>query len=62
MLTSSCSHFVDEKLFGQVVFEAAAEAGRDVRILQRHRMAFDHTVSLYHPEGEYLKSLFLEIR
>ena len=62
LLTSSCSHFVDEKLFGQVVFEAAAEAGRDVRILQRHRMAFDHTVSLYHPEGEYLKRLFLEIR
>lgn len=59
LLTSSCSHFVDEKLFQQVVFQAAREADREVRILSRHRQAPDHPVNLYHPEGEYLKSLLL---
>ncbi|OYT71668.1 MAG: 50S rRNA methyltransferase [Chloracidobacterium sp. CP2_5A] len=61
ILTCSCSHFVDEKLFGQVVFQAAAEAGRNVRILHRHRQALDHPVSVFHPEGGYLKSLLLSV-
>lgn len=59
LLTSSCSHFVDETLFQQVVFQAAREANRRVKILSRHRQAPDHPVNLYHPEGEYLKSLLL---
>lgn len=59
LITSSCSHFVDEKLFSQVLFQAALEANRNVRIIGKHQMAVDHPVSLYHPEGEYLKSLVL---
>ncbi len=61
LLTFSCSHFVDERLFRQVVFQAAAEAGREARIIQKHRLAFDHPVNIYHPESEYLKSLLLYI-
>jgi 23S rRNA (cytosine1962-C5)-methyltransferase len=61
VLTSSCSHFVDEKLFQQVVFEAAQEAGRRVKILQRHRQAVDHPVNIYHPETEYLKGFLLYV-
>ena len=61
VLTFSCSHFVDERLFRQVVFQAAAEAGRRVRILQTHRQAFDHPVSVYHPETAYLKGLLLYV-
>jgi 23S rRNA (cytosine1962-C5)-methyltransferase len=61
LLTFSCSHFVDEKLFRQVVFQAAAEAGREVRIIQKHRLAFDHPINIFHPETEYLKSLLLYI-
>jgi 23S rRNA (cytosine1962-C5)-methyltransferase len=61
VLTSSCSHFVDEKLFRQVVFEAAQEAGRRVRILQRHRQAVDHPVNIFHPETEYLKGFLLYV-
>jgi len=61
VLTSSCSHFVDEKLFGQIVFQAACEAGRQVRIIHRHRQAFDHPVNVFHPEGSYLKSLLLSV-
>jgi 23S rRNA (cytosine1962-C5)-methyltransferase len=61
VLTFSCSHFVDEKLFQQVVFQAAGEAGRRVRILQRHRQAPDHPVNIFHPETEYLKGLLLYV-
>ena len=61
VLTFSCSHFVDEGLFQQVVFQAASEAGRRVRILQRHRQAFDHPVNIYHPETAYLKGLLLYV-
>jgi 23S rRNA (cytosine1962-C5)-methyltransferase len=61
VLTFSCSHFVDEGLFQQVVFQAAGEAGRRVRILQRHRQAFDHPVNIYHPETAYLKGFLLYV-
>jgi len=61
VLTFSCSHFVDERLFQKIVFEAAAEASRNVRILQRHRQASDHPVNIFHPETEYLKGLLLYV-
>lgn len=61
VLTFSCSHFVDEVLFQQVVFQAAQEAGRRVRILQKHRQAFDHPVNVYHPETVYLKGFLLYV-
>ncbi|MCX6560165.1 MAG: class I SAM-dependent rRNA methyltransferase [Candidatus Aminicenantes bacterium] len=61
VLTFSCSFHVDETLFGQVVFQAAREADRRVRILQRHHQAFDHPVSVYHPESDYLKGLVLHV-
>lgn len=61
VLTFSCSHFVDEGLFQQVVFQAAREAGRRVRIIQTHRQAFDHPVNIYHPETAYLKGFLLYV-
>ena len=61
VLTFSCSHFVDEALYQQVVFQAAHEAGRRVRILQKHRQAFDHPVNIYHPETAYLKGFLLYV-
>ncbi len=61
LLTSSCSSYIDTNLFQQIIFQAAAEAGRFVRILGRHAQSLDHPVSIYHPEGDYLKSLILFI-
>lgn len=61
LITCSCSYFVDEKLFQQVVFQAAAEAKKNVRILGKHRQATDHPINLFHPEGSYLKSLILSL-
>jgi 23S rRNA (cytosine1962-C5)-methyltransferase len=61
LLTCSCSYHLDAGLFQNLLFQAAQEAGRQVKILSRHHQAYDHPVSLYHPEGEYLKSLLLHI-
>ncbi|HEV8052378.1 MAG TPA: class I SAM-dependent rRNA methyltransferase [Parachlamydiaceae bacterium] len=61
LLTSSCSYHVNEELFQTVVFQAAVEAKRTVRIIGRHRMAADHPVNICHPESDYLKSLLLYI-
>lgn len=62
LLTASCSYHVDETLFQQVLFQAAVEAGRVVKILGYHRLASDHPINLCHPEGDYLKSLLLYIQ
>jgi 23S rRNA (cytosine1962-C5)-methyltransferase len=59
LLTCSCSYQIDQQIFQTIVFHAARQAKRDVRILQRHRQAFDHPVNLYHPEVDYLKSMLL---
>ncbi|MDB6080776.1 MAG: rlmI [Chlamydiia bacterium] len=61
LLTCSCSYYVDETLFRQILFQAALDAKRDVRIIQRHRLAEDHPLNVYHPEGSYLKSFLCYI-
>ena len=61
VLTFSCSFFVDEMLFRQVLFQAAREAARRVRVLERHRQAHDHPINIYHPESEYLKGFLLHV-
>ncbi len=56
LLTCSCSYHVDEELFCKMLFHAARDAKRDLRIIQKHRLAFDHPLNIYHPESSYLKS------
>ncbi len=59
LLSCSCSYHVDEALFQNILFRAALEAERDVKIVGRHRLAIDHPISLFHPESSYLKSFLL---
>ena len=61
VFTFSCSQVVDRTSFGELVFSAAAQTGRSVRILARLGQGADHPVSIYHPEGEYLKGLLLYV-
>ena len=59
--TFSCSQLVTTDLFRKILFKAAQKSGRRVRVLAELRQAPCHPVSLYHPEGEYLKGLLLEV-
>ena len=61
VFTFSCSQVVDKEAFALAVFSAAASAGRSVRILDRLNQPADHSVNIYHPEGEYLKGLLLYV-
>ncbi len=62
LFTFSCSQLVSPELFREAVFSAAAQAGRDVRVLHVLHQGADHPVNLFHPESEYLKGLVLEVR
>jgi 23S rRNA (cytosine1962-C5)-methyltransferase len=61
LFTFSCSQVVDRQLFYDTIVSAAIQAGRDVKVLHRLSQPADHPVSIYHPEGEYLKGLVLRI-
>ncbi|WP_298950670.1 class I SAM-dependent rRNA methyltransferase [uncultured Alloprevotella sp.] len=61
IFTFSCSQAISKDQFRLAVFTAAAQSGRYVRILHQLHQPADHPVNIYHPEGEYLKGLVLEI-
>lgn len=61
LFTFSCSQAVSRDDFQTMCFTAAANAHRKVRIVRQLPHAMDHPVSIYHPEGEYLKGLLLSI-
>jgi 23S rRNA (cytosine1962-C5)-methyltransferase len=61
MMTFSCSGHMSLDLFQKVIFAAALDAGRRVSIIRRLTAGTDHPVSLYCPEGEYLKGFLLEV-
>lgn len=61
LFTFSCSQAVSKENFRNAVFTAAAQAGRNVRILHQLHQPADHPVNIYHPEGEYLKGLVLYV-
>ncbi len=62
MMTFSCSGHMSLDLFQKVIFSAALDAGRRVSFVRRLGAGMDHPVSLYAPEGEYLKGFLLEVR
>ena len=61
IFTFSCSQVVSKENFRLAVFSAAAQSGRNVRILHQLTQPADHPVNIYHPEGEYLKGMVLYV-
>lgn len=61
LFTFSCSQAISAEDFKTMVFSAAAMEGKSVRIAHHLQHALDHPVSIYHPEGEYLKGLAVEV-
>lgn len=61
VFTFSCSQVVSKENFRKSVFTAAANTGRNVQLLHQMSQPADHPVSIYHPEGEYLKGLVLKV-
>ncbi len=61
LFTFSCSQVVDRELFYHTIAAAAMEVKRPVRVLHHLTQGADHPVSLFHPEGSYLKGLVLYV-
>ena len=61
MMTFSCSGHLSLDLFQKVIFSAALDAGRRASFVRRLTAGADHPVSLYCPEGEYLKGFLLRV-
>jgi len=61
LYTFSCSKAIDKVLFQRIVFNAAIESRREVRIIQQLHQPEDHPINIFHPETEYLKGLLLYV-
>ncbi len=61
LATFSCSGMVTPSLFRSVVAGAAADAGRDVVLVEQLTQPIDHPILMTFPESEYLKGLILRV-
>jgi len=61
LVTCSCSHFMSENMFIDMLKEASKMAGVDIRIVESRKQAMDHPILLNVPETYYLKFFILEI-
>ncbi len=61
LATCSCSHFMRESLFKQMLREAAQEANVSLRQIEGRRQAFDHPILWNVPETDYLKFYIFQV-
>jgi 23S rRNA (cytosine1962-C5)-methyltransferase len=57
----SCSQHLDRARFQESVWTALLEAGREAQVLGHLGQPSDHPYALNHPEGFYLKGLWLRV-
>ena len=61
LLTYSCSGLMDQALFQKIIADAALDAGRDVKFVERFEQAADHPTDTAYPEGFYLKGFACKV-
>lgn len=61
LMTWSCSGLLDTPLFQKIVADAALDAGRQGRIIDRLGQSADHPIALNYPEAEYLKGFCVQV-
>ena len=61
LATCSCSHFMDDQLFRDVIREAAHDAGVQLRQVEARQQAPDHPIVWGIPETSYLKFLIFQV-
>ncbi|MER3553291.1 MAG: class I SAM-dependent rRNA methyltransferase [Meiothermus sp.] len=61
LATASCSHHLSEPIFYQMLADAAADAHRTVRVLEKRTQGWDHPILINVPETYYLKFALLEM-
>jgi 23S rRNA (cytosine1962-C5)-methyltransferase len=61
LITCSCSQHIDSDLFMDILYDAAADSKRKVRVVEYRSQSKDHPVLLASPETEYLKCAILQV-
>ena len=61
MLTCSCSQFMTRELFLKMLREAAADSGRQVRLIRELMQSRDHPAAIGEPSALYLKGWVLSV-
>ncbi|MGY3569687.1 class I SAM-dependent methyltransferase [Vibrio paucivorans] len=61
LLTYSCSGLMGADLFQKVIADAALDAGRSVKFVERFEQAADHLTDSAYPEGFYLKGFACKV-
>ena len=61
LFSFSCSQAIEPQLFRKMLFGAAVDARRQVRLLHYLGQPADHPVDIGHPEGEYLKGWLMAV-
>lgn len=59
LLTCSCSYHISFDTFQNIVINSAKNANKNIKIIQKHRLAKDHPINGFHKEIDYLKSLLV---
>lgn len=60
LVTCSCSHHIDQDLFREMLIDASASAGRQLRLLELRSQSRDHPMLLAASETQYLKCVVLQ--
>jgi len=60
LVTCSCSYHMTEALFMEMLGDAAEDAGRYIRVIEKRLQARDHPILLGVPETYYLKCVILQ--
>ncbi|WP_234493759.1 class I SAM-dependent methyltransferase [Vibrio maritimus] len=61
LLTYSCSGLMDGNLFQKIIADAAVDANRSVKFVERFEQAADHPTDTAYPEGFYLKGFACKV-
>ncbi|MBR6313035.1 MAG: class I SAM-dependent rRNA methyltransferase [Clostridia bacterium] len=61
LATCSCSHFMTDELFRKMLFDAAKDAGVQLRQIENRRQSPDHPILWGVPETEYLKFYLFQV-
>ncbi|PFG56201.1 SAM-dependent methyltransferase /23S rRNA m(5)C-1962 methyltransferase [Vibrio sp. ES.051] len=61
LLTYSCSGLMDQVLFQKIIADAALDANRQVKFVERFEQAADHPTDTAYPEGFYLKGFACKV-
>jgi 23S rRNA (cytosine1962-C5)-methyltransferase len=61
LVTCCCSGLITAEMLEELLAQVAAEAKRDVQLLERHGQAADHPVAVACPESSYLKCLISRV-